>query len=127
MLSQKSKIISWINSNLPLVVWSCHNSIHKVLFATFRALLFGVLGLKQAIRVLFELTNFIFCGKIYPKLSMFNCEWAILVIISCKNFHAIKKEACEVNIMILHFYLLEPSNWEKQDQHWKPQLHVKDY
>ena len=25
------------------------------------------------------------------------------------------------------FYLLEPCNWEKQDQHWKPYLQLKDW
>ena len=30
------------------------------------------------------------------------------------------KKACEVNILVLGFYLLEPYNWKKQNQHAKP-------
>ena len=45
-----------------------------------------------------------------PSLVVWFGQWAM---------HAIKK-AFEVNILVLGFYLLEPYNWKKQNQHAKP-------
>ena len=61
--------------------------------------------------VLFKLINFILWTNVinYPSLTM-NEQWAaILLIISCQHFHAIKKKHVKY-IMILDFYLLEPCN-----------------
>ena len=57
---------------------------------------FGVFGLKRNYWVLFKLIDFVFCGKIYPKLSKFSREWAILLVISCKHFSSKKKRGCNL-------------------------------
>ena len=68
----------------------------------FSPILWSLRTKKKTIRVLFKLIDFIFCGQIQAKLSKFNCEREILVIKSCKNFHAIKKKYMK---SILWYYI----------------------